>query len=143
MLTRFRNLYHGFKKRGQATTRVTSTRLELDNIYREAKGMLHMTLWNGSSYDFTHIWESTRSARNRYRVSNQMWSGSCPCICEPIGSRAVTPRVSTYSKPPDWDKSFWITDLDHIGSYLNSNSTRSKIPKPSGLFELGHTLSQF
>src|ERR1041384_4617408 len=57
MLTQFRNLYHGFEKRGQAITRVTSTRLELDNIYREAKGMLHMTLCNGSSYDFTHIWE--------------------------------------------------------------------------------------
>ena len=44
MLTQFRNLYHSFQKRGQAITRVTSTRLELNNIYREAKGMLHMTL---------------------------------------------------------------------------------------------------
>ena len=33
-----RNLYHGFEKRGQTITRVTSTRLELDNKYREAKG---------------------------------------------------------------------------------------------------------
>ena len=66
VLTRFRNLYHGFEKRGQATTRVTSTHLELDNIYREAKGMLHMTLCNGSSYDFMNIWELARSARNRY-----------------------------------------------------------------------------
>ena len=68
MLTRFKNLYHGFEKRGQATTRVTSTRLELDNIYREAKGMLHVALSNGLSYDFVHIWESARSSRSRYRL---------------------------------------------------------------------------
>ena len=63
---------HGFEKRGQAITRVTITRLELDNIYREEKGMLHMTLCNGSSYDFKHIWELARSARNHYRLSNRM-----------------------------------------------------------------------
>src|SRR3954470_7356206 len=61
-----------FKQKGQAIIRVTSTRLELDNIYRDTKGMLHMTLCNGSSYDFTHIWESACSARNRYRLSNRM-----------------------------------------------------------------------
>ena len=53
-----------YRKRGQAITRVTSTRLELENIYREAKGMLHISLCNGSSYDFMHIWEPACSARN-------------------------------------------------------------------------------
>ena len=74
VLTQFGNLYHGFEKRGRANTRVTSTRLELDNKYREAKGMMHMTHCRGSSNEFTHTWELARSARSRYQLSTVVMS---------------------------------------------------------------------
>ena len=70
VLTQFGNLYHGFENRGRAITRVTSTRLELNNKYREAKGMLHMPHCRGSSNDFTPTWELARSARSRYQLPN-------------------------------------------------------------------------
>ena len=56
-------------RRGSTTLpRVISTCLKLDNIYCEAKLMLHMIHCRGLSNSFTHAWDLTCSARSRYQL---------------------------------------------------------------------------